>query len=122
MEANFPELASLDTWIGDLDGDGRNELLFAPHPLTAAQESTPLICYDSRGSERWRFDNRRRVRTSIEEFAPVFGLARFLVTPRGRGLSNVVLDQRSLNIDTFEQIYVLMGHALPEEAPACPVQ
>jgi hypothetical protein len=91
MEANFPELASLDTWIGDLDGDGRNELLFAPHPLTAAQESTPLICYDSRGSERWRFDNRRRVRTSIEEFAPVFGLARFLVTPRGRGLSNVVL-------------------------------
>jgi hypothetical protein len=32
------------------------------------------------------------------------------------------LDHRSLNIDTFEQIYVLMGHALPEEAPACPVQ
>ena len=91
MEANFPELASLDTWIGDLDGDGRNELLFAPHPLTGAQESTPLICYDSRGVERWQFVNRRRVRTSTEEFAPVFGLARFLVTPRGKGLSNVIL-------------------------------
>ena len=62
-----------------------------PTPLTAGQESTPLICYDSRGVERWRFANRRRVRTRAEEFAPVFGLARFLVTPRGKGLSNVVL-------------------------------
>ena len=35
MEGNSPELASLYTWIGDLDGDGRNEVLFAPHPLTA---------------------------------------------------------------------------------------
>jgi hypothetical protein len=32
------------------------------------------------------------------------------------------LDCRSLNIDTFNLIYVLMGHALPEEAPARPVQ
>ena len=33
-----------------------------------------------------------------------------------------VLDHGSLNIDTFDPIYVLMGHALPEEAPARPVQ
>ena len=91
MEANSPELASRYTWVGDLDGDGRNEVLFAPHPLTAAQESTPLICYDYRGVERWRFVNRQRVRTSTEEFTPIFGLARFLVTSRGRGLANVVL-------------------------------
>jgi hypothetical protein len=32
------------------------------------------------------------------------------------------LDHCSLNIDTFDPIYVLMGHALPEEAPARPVQ
>src|ERR1022692_4077967 len=33
-----------------------------------------------------------------------------------------VLDQRSLNIDTFDPIYVLMDHALPEEAQSRPVQ
>jgi len=32
------------------------------------------------------------------------------------------LDHRSLNIDTFSPIYVLMGHALPEEAQSRPVQ
>jgi hypothetical protein len=91
IEANSPELASMDTWVGDLDGDGRNEVLFAPHSLTAAQESTPLICYNDRGVERWRFVNRQPVRTSAEEFTPIFGLAAFLVTPRGTGLGNVVL-------------------------------
>ena len=91
LEANSPEISSRYTWIGDLDGDGHNEVLFAPHPITSQQESTPLICYDYRGVERWRFDNRRRVRTKIEDFAPIFGLAGFLVTPRGRGLANVVL-------------------------------
>ena len=35
---------------------------------------------------------------------------------------DTALDHRSLNIDTFNSIYVLMGHALPEEAPARPVQ
>ena len=91
QEANSPELATIDTWVGDLDGDGRTEVLFAPHPLTGAQESTPLICYNDRGVERWRFVNRQPVRTSAEEFTPIFGLARFLVTPRGPGLANVVL-------------------------------
>jgi len=33
-----------------------------------------------------------------------------------------LLDHRSLNIDTFSPIYVLMGHALPEEAQSRPVQ
>src|SRR6185295_14958984 len=91
LEANSPELLSMYTWVGDLDGDGRNEVLFAPHPLTPVQESTPLICYNYRGVERWRFTNRQPVRTSTEEFTPIFGLAGFLVTPRGPGLANVVL-------------------------------
>ncbi len=70
LEANSPELSSRYTWIGDLDGDGRNEVLFAPHPLTSQQESTPLICYDDRGVERWRFVNRRHVRTSARKRSP----------------------------------------------------
>ena len=38
----------------------------------------------------------------------------------GRILS--LLDHSSLNIDTFNSIYVLMGHALPEDAQSPPVQ
>ncbi len=91
QEATSTEISSRYTWIGDLDGDGRNEILFAPHPVVSRQESTPLICYDDRGVERWRFENRQRVRTSAEDFAPIFGLAGFLVTPRARGRANVVL-------------------------------
>jgi hypothetical protein len=91
LEANSTEISSRYTWIGDLHGDGRNEVLFAPHPIVSQQESTPLICYNHRGVERWRFVNRRRVRTRAEDFAPIFGLAGFLVAPRGRGLGNVVL-------------------------------
>jgi RNA polymerase sigma factor (TIGR02999 family) len=39
-----------------------------------------------------------------------------------RGHRSPHLDHRSLNIDTFNPIYVLMGHALPEEAQSRPVQ
>jgi hypothetical protein len=90
-EADSPEMATRHTWIGDLDGDGRNEVLFAPHAVTSQEESTPLICYDNRGVERWRFVNRRRVRTRTEDFAPIFGLSGFLVRHRGKGLPNVIL-------------------------------
>jgi DNA replication protein DnaC len=41
---------------------------------------------------------------------------------RYEGLLIDDLDHRSLNIDTFDPIYVLMGHALPEEAQSHPVQ
>jgi hypothetical protein len=97
----------MDTWVGDLDGDGRNEVLFAPHPLTGAQESTPLICYSDRGVERWRFVNRQPVRTSSEEFAPIFGLRRFLVTPIGAGLGNVVLAASSHYLYYPSQVVLL---------------
>jgi hypothetical protein len=89
-EATLPEYASRYTWIGDLDGDGHQEVLFAPHP-TEGSESTPLICYSERGVERWRFVNQRRVRTSAQEFTPTFGIARFLVTSLGTGGPNAVL-------------------------------
>src|SRR5580658_9843653 len=47
------------------------------------------------------------------------GFKRVITRPAGAGTR---LDQRSLNINTFNVIYVLMGHALPEEAQSRPVQ
>ena len=42
-ESTHPEIAAIHTWVGDLDGDGHNEVLFAPHAATGEPESTPLI-------------------------------------------------------------------------------
>jgi hypothetical protein len=90
-EAAYPDRASWFTWIGDLDGDGHNEVLFAPHSLAGTQVSTPLICYSDRGVERWRFTSQQNVRTVSEAFAPTYGIARFLVTSLGKGQPNAIL-------------------------------
>jgi hypothetical protein len=43
-------------WIGDLNGDGRSEVLFLHHPAgNIMSHSTTLICYSDRGSEKWRW-------------------------------------------------------------------
>jgi hypothetical protein len=51
------------------------------------------------------------------------GLIRpMMLEPARQARPDVRLDHRSLNTDTFDSIYVLMGHALPEEAQSHPVQ
>jgi hypothetical protein len=43
-------------WFGDLDGDGRTEVLFLYHPATDPKShSTVLICYSDSGKEKWRW-------------------------------------------------------------------
>ncbi len=43
-------------WIGDLDGDGRAEVLFLYHPAgNPYSHSTTLICFSDRGQEKWRW-------------------------------------------------------------------
>ena len=47
---NLPWIA-----IKDIDGDGRNETLFAVKRKTDAYGEGILICFDSEGNEKWRF-------------------------------------------------------------------
>ena len=61
-------------WVGDLDGDGRNEVLFAPWSGNRGTAVGPLFCYDSNGQERWRFNPGRTVRTQKEVFEPPFSV------------------------------------------------
>jgi hypothetical protein len=43
-------------WIGDLDGDGQTDVLFLYHPGgSPLSHSTTLICFSSRGKEKWRW-------------------------------------------------------------------
>ncbi len=49
-------------WIGDLDGDGRSEVLFLQHPAGSfMSHSTTLVCYSDRGREEWRWHPGREL-------------------------------------------------------------
>ena len=47
--------------IKDIDGDGKNEVLFAVKRTTDSYGEGILICFDSRGNERWRFSAGREM-------------------------------------------------------------
>ncbi len=73
-------------WVGDLDGDGSPEVLFAYRPANHGR-NTALICYSSTGRERWRFEAGHSVWVAGEEYAPPYTLENFEVFPhRGRNL------------------------------------
>ncbi|MEK7408254.1 MAG: hypothetical protein AAB225_24550 [Acidobacteriota bacterium] len=61
------------SWVGDLDGDGRTEVLFVHsfYPDTSTG-STPLVCYSDRGVEKWRFVPNRVVATLADTFGPIY--------------------------------------------------
>jgi len=67
-------------WVGDLDADGTSEVLFVPVPAEQQLQSTPLLCYSSRGEERWRFTPQLSVHTSTEPFSPIYFIAGLAVT------------------------------------------
>jgi len=72
-------------WLGDLDGDGTVEMLFAYHPTTRAETGAPLICFSERGEEKWRFAPGRKVADDLREWSPIFFANNFRVlTVEGR--------------------------------------
>ncbi len=52
------------SWIGDLDGDGRREVLFA----TDHQIHSELLCFSGSGELKWRFVPGRKMETRREKF------------------------------------------------------
>jgi len=46
--------------IRDIDGDGKNEVLFTPTTSDSFRAGR-MICFDHRGRERWRFDGGREL-------------------------------------------------------------
>lgn len=76
----FPSLVAAwhsggrNVWIGDLDGDGRNEVLFAPWSGRPEAPVGPLFCYNDDGRERWRFTPGRTLRTIGQQFDPPYSV------------------------------------------------
>lgn len=48
-------------WFADLEGKGETSVLFSYSPATPQPHSTTLICYSSRGKEKWRWTPGREL-------------------------------------------------------------
>ncbi len=72
-------------WIGDLDHDGRSELLVV---VQQSGEGSELHCYSAKGDLRWRFVPGRKISTRVEEFSPHFVVQSIDVLPDGRVVVN----------------------------------
>jgi hypothetical protein len=78
-------------WIGDLDGDSSNEVLFVPVPRESQSVSVPLICYSANGTELWRYATDRAVASGRGRFAAVYSTLGFAVTPIRQGQENGIV-------------------------------
>jgi len=77
VETRYAVLSRQRGWVGDLDGDGRNETLFVHAPW---RKSTQLIAFGADGRELWRFEPGRAVVTKKNTYAPPYAIEQFLVT------------------------------------------
>ncbi len=65
-------------WVGDLDGDGHQEVLYGRRD-NEHREKDGLYCYGSNGKLRWTFQPRRTVRTSTTPYPPPYGFHALVV-------------------------------------------
>jgi len=68
------------SFVSDLDGDGEVEVLFIPYaPAASDLPRRELICFDSRGRVRWRYQPARPVHFGDETFEPPFPVDAFFL-------------------------------------------
>jgi len=70
---SFPSLV-----ITDIDGDGGNEVLFAPKRNGEQTGMSWLICLDRNKKERWRFEAGRELKCGERTFSPDYRITGFV--------------------------------------------
>lgn len=85
--SDFPQTRP---WIGDLDGDGKREVLFT-YATNLQQANSELFCFDSGGRVRWRYKPGREVRSRKEGFPPPYFIRSVMVVESAKGRSPVLL-------------------------------
>jgi hypothetical protein len=110
---SFPALDSsayvgdshLFVWLGDLDGDGKTDVLFVP---CYRNTRGPLVCYSSSGQERWRYAPHGTLHTRHEEFLPPYLVDWFTVAPVGpHGSLRVIVSSR--HYESYPMQIALLG-------------
>jgi hypothetical protein len=79
-----------NAWIGDLDGDGSNEVLLAYQAVRAPDKSA-LICYSAAGAERWRFIPGQPASRKFPETSPPPYMAHSVVAAQIGGKMRVLI-------------------------------
>jgi hypothetical protein len=71
--------------IGDVDGDGGSEVLFAKRPLETGRHPSSLLCFSDTGQIKWEFVPGRTVATSRQTFPPPYVVRDFAFGNLGAG-------------------------------------
>jgi DNA-binding winged helix-turn-helix (wHTH) protein len=87
------------SWIGDLDGDGKQEVLFAYSPDTESaiaakmSPSSRLLCFSQRGRLKWSFQVGRKVRDMTGDIHPPFAaeVIRVALSPGSHPSSRIIV-------------------------------
>ena len=79
MEENLGSWAT--PWIGDLDADGKSEILILPPHVKRESEGWDLHCLSSDGKQLWQLRVSRTVANRNRQFAPPYVLRGFSVFP-----------------------------------------
>ena len=85
-------LAYHKAWFGNLDGDGRVELLYTYSPASVETTGETLFCFSHDGREKWRFAPGGTVATRQGAFPRSYnGIAFRLLPPERDGTRRIVL-------------------------------
>jgi len=107
-------------WVGDLDGDGRKEVLFAVEMLSA-QHSGELLCLAQDGSVRWSYVPKAAPQIGPRTIPALWNADSVAVGPRENGETGIWVSFRNrrsspdaiarLNVRGEEQaLYLHAGH------------
>lgn len=108
----YTQATSLDhTWFGDLDGDGKSEVLFVAAPIDERDVGRGVLCFGANGSLKWQFKPGRPVTDASGDYMlpPYFVSSMQVVIGKTADQNRVVLSS-SHYLNQPNQVAVLDSH------------
>lgn len=105
-----PHTIGATYWLGDLDHDGRQQVLFYYDSAAKVRESSTFFSFNQSGAERWRFQVGHAVRDTVGEIYPPFHVTTFLTVP-AQGNTTLVAVASGHPTDQACQLALLDGRS-----------
>ncbi|MFZ1290841.1 MAG: hypothetical protein WAR79_12170 [Melioribacteraceae bacterium] len=86
LDSNYSYSLSRYARIFNINDDGENEVL-----LTYAEDLAPLILFNSKGEEIWRYFHTDSIETKNEKFTGHFGISGIIDTVHKRNIKEVII-------------------------------